>query len=99
MINGKRCTGKMTWREFIKWQRWDEYPERTDDPPMTVDIMFFYEGNEYYIAYAYGQYHFYTKNWKAIYSNENFLRLLTESIDLFHGRSFKTAIGDLDFDL
>ncbi|MCM1277338.1 MAG: hypothetical protein NC299_18595 [Lachnospiraceae bacterium] len=99
MINGKRCTGKMTWLEFTEWQRWDEFPERTNDPPMTVDVMFFYEGNEYYIADDYGQYHFYTKDWTSVYADENFLKLLTTPIDLFHGKSFEMAIGDLDFDL
>ena len=24
---------KMTWQEFQVWQRWDEFPERSDDPP------------------------------------------------------------------
>lgn len=49
MINGNRSTAKMTWQEFTEWQRWDEFPEKADDPPMTVDVMFFYKGNTYYI--------------------------------------------------
>lgn len=40
---------KMTWQEFQVWQRWDEFPERSDNPPLTVDPCFFYEGKEYYI--------------------------------------------------
>lgn len=99
MINGKRDTAKMTWQKFQEWQRWDEFPERANDPPMTVDVMFFYEGNEYYITGYYEQYHFFDKDWKSQYANENFLKLLTTPIDLFHGKSFEQVIGELDFDV
>ena len=27
---------KMTWQEFQQWQRWDEFPESADNPPLTV---------------------------------------------------------------
>ena len=94
----KKYMEKMTWKEFQEWQRWDEFPERFDDPPMTVDFRIFYEGNEYYIVYDYGQYHIYTRDWKAIYSNENLLKLLTTPIDFFHGKSFETAIDELYID-
>lgn len=40
---------KMTWQEFTEWQRWDEFLERADNPPMTVDVMFFYNDNTYFI--------------------------------------------------
>ena len=98
-IDGKeKLMIKLTWDEFQDWQRWDEYPERSDDPPMTVDFMIFYEGNEYYITEAYGQYHIYTRDWKSVYAHENFLKLLTTPIDFFHRHSFKTIIGKLYFD-
>lgn len=29
---------KMTWQEFQQWQRWDEFPECADNPPLTVDV-------------------------------------------------------------
>ena len=34
-------TAKMTWQEFQEWQRWNEFPERSNDPPLTVDPCFF----------------------------------------------------------
>ena len=97
MINGKSNMDKMTWDEFQSWQRWDEFPEREENPPMTVDVMFVYEGNEYFIAFDYGQFHIYTKDWNEIYSHENFLKLLTTPIELFHGKSFSGNINSLRF--
>lgn len=35
---------KMTWDEFIRYQRWDEFPELSDDPPMTDDFAFWLHG-------------------------------------------------------
>lgn len=99
MQNGKRSTVKMTWQEFQEWQSWDEFPELANNPPLTVDVMFFYKENKYYIVGDYGQYHFYDESWKAKYSNKNFLKLLTTPIDLFHGKSFRTVISELDFDM
>ena len=45
--DGKEVT-KMTWSRFMEYQRWDEFPERTDNPPMTVDFAFWYQGKKYY---------------------------------------------------
>lgn len=98
MTSGERCTIKVTWQEFQAWQRWDEFPERADDPPLTVDMMFFYEGNAYFInGYNY-DYALLDEDWIPKYTHKNFLKLLTTPIDLFHGKSFKDVIGELDFD-
>lgn len=104
MQNGKRSAVKMTWQEFQEWQSWDEFPEVANNPPLTVDVMFFYENTVYYIESGYNQYHifkyyFYDRDWREIYSNNNFLELLTTPIDLFHGKSFRTVINELDFDM
>ena len=98
MVNGKRSMDKMTWDEFQAWQRWDEFPERADNPPMTVDVMFFYEGHEYYIVLDYGRFHIYTEDWNEIYSHENFLKLLTTPVKLFHDKSFSESIVCIGFD-
>lgn len=98
MLNGKRSTAKMTWQEFTEWQRWDEFPEKADDPPMTVDVMFFYKNNTYYIAWEYGEYHIFDEAWNSISSNKNMLTLLTDPIPLFGHRSFRDTISELDFD-
>ena len=31
---------KLTMEEYAKWQGWDEWPERADDPPLTVETSF-----------------------------------------------------------
>ena len=79
MING----AKMTWQEFTEWQRWDEFLERADNPLMTVDVMFFYNGNTYFIDESYGQYHILDKDWNPICSDKNLLMLLTSPIHLY----------------
>ena len=63
---------KMTWLEFTEWQRRDEFPERADNPPMTVDVMFFYNGNTYFIDESYGQFHILDKDWMPISSDKKF---------------------------
>ena len=88
----------MTWQEFQKWQRWDEFPERADDPPLTVDVFFVYEGNGYYIVNDFGSYHIYSSDWQAVFSHVNFKTLLTTPIPLFHDKSFANVCGELDFD-
>ena len=79
MING----AKMTWQEFTEWQRWDEFLERADNPLMTVDVMFFYNGNTYFIDESYGQYHILYKNWMPISFHKNLLTLLTEPAQIY----------------
>ena len=37
-----KIVSKMSWKRFEEYQRWDEFPERKDDPPMTVDFAFWY---------------------------------------------------------
>lgn len=90
-------TAKMTWQEFTEWQRWDEFPERADDPPMTVDVMFFYNDNTYFIDESYGQYHILDKDWKPISSDKNLITLLTSPIPLFGNKSFRDIISEIDF--
>ena len=98
MINGKRYTVKMTWQEFTEWQSWDEFPERADNPPLTVDVMFFYKGSTYYIDEEYEQYHIFDADWKYISSDKNLLTLLSAPVPLFNNKSFRDVIDELDFD-
>lgn len=98
MLNGKRSTAKMTWKEFAKWQRWDEFPEKADNPPMTVDVLFFYKEKPYFIDSFCGKYHIFDKDWNSISSSENLLTLLTSPIHLFDDRSFQDIIHQIDFD-
>lgn len=89
----------MTWKEFTEWQRWDEFPERADNPPMTVDVMFFYKDNTYFIDESYGQYHIRNKEWTPISSHKNLLALLTSPIRQFNNMSFRDVISEIDFDV
>lgn len=98
MLNGKRCTVKMTWQEFTEWQRWDEFPERASNPPMTVDVMFFYKGNTYFIAAEYDEYRILDEEWHSIRGDKNFLTLLISPIQLFGNKAFRDVIGEIDFD-
>ena len=98
MPNGRKSMDNMTWQEFQAWQRWNEFPERSDNPPLTVDPCFFYEGKEYYIIEHYGKYHIFNGKWVSLFSHENFLILLTTPIPLFHNKSFADVCSELDFD-
>lgn len=88
---------KMTWQAFTEWQRWDEFPERADNPPMTVDVTFVYEGKVYFVDQCYGQYHILDEEWNPISSHKNLLTLLLTPIPLFHGKSFADVCSELDF--
>ena len=43
---------KITWDEFKRYQRWDEFPEYENNPPMTDDFMFWYNGKKYFCTNA-----------------------------------------------
>jgi hypothetical protein len=54
--NGKHITNNMTWKEYVEWQRWDEWPEKSDNPPLTVETSFWYNGQEYMVTSINGVY-------------------------------------------
>ena len=86
---------KMTWEQFVVYQRWDEFPERRDDPPMTVDFSFWYGGNKYYCTGEdYGNV-IVDEQWHRVGYNKNLLTLL--EMALFDGRSFRESIEDILF--
>ena len=89
---------KMTWDEFTKWQRWDEFPELEDNPPMTVDIAFEYNGSCFYIDMISGEYVLQTESWDVIASDANFLKLLTAPLEIFGGSSLQELIQTFDFE-
>lgn len=93
-----RTQTKMTWDEFSKWQRWDEFPELKENPPMTVDVYFFYNGDGYYIDGIGDEYVLQTESWEAVASDKCFLRLLTKPLEVFGGHSFQELIQELEFD-
>ena len=87
---------KMNWQQFCEFQRWNEFQERADNPPMTVDFSFWIDDKLYYCT---GEDHGYIitdKDWKRIGYNENFLTLL--ETPLWSGKSFHDCINDILFE-
>ena len=87
----------MNWKEFETWQRWDEFPERIDNPPMTVDFSFEYGGKKYFVAGINQEYQILDSNWNTIVSNTNFKELLLAPI--WEGKSFKDVIEYIKFEI
>lgn len=87
----------ITWSQFQAWQRWDEYPERNDNPPMTVDMTFWYQTKLYYLDCIDHEYAILTEDWKPLAKDSNFLRLLHKPIKQWHDKSFYELINQLLF--
>ncbi len=86
---------KMTWKQFMDYQRWDEFPERLDNPPMTVDFAFWLRGKKYYcVGEDYGNV-IVDSTWNRLAYNKNFLELLR--MPVFEGESFYDCIGQILF--
>lgn len=81
---------KVNWEEFQKWQGWEEYPELSDNPPMTVDTTFYYNDDEFFLDAIRDGYAIFTSDWKELIFDKNLLKLLTKP--LFTEKSFKDLI-------
>ncbi len=88
---------KITWEQFQVWQRWDEFPERSDDPPMTVDMSFVYLGTVYYIDAVNNGYAILTDKWERIVFDLNFKNLLYTPVELWSDKSFVDLIDQFLF--
>ena len=89
---------KITWEEYTKWQRWDEFPERADNPPLTVETDFWYNNQEYLITSLRGEYVIVTMpDFNELIVNKNFLNLLTTPF--IDGKSFKELINGFLFEV
>lgn len=86
---------KINWEEFQKWQSWEEYPEMSDNPPMTVDMTFYYKGNEFFLDAIRDGYAIFTSDWQELSFEKNLLKLLTKP--LFENKSFKDLIEQFLF--
>lgn len=90
-----RSASKMTWDQFSSYERWDEFPERVGNPPMTVDFAFWYQEHKYYCTGENYGYVIVDETWHRIAYDTNFLNLLKQPI--FNNRSFYDAIADILF--
>ncbi|MBP5491438.1 MAG: hypothetical protein J6Y08_01200 [Clostridiales bacterium] len=88
----------LTIEEFARWQRWDEWPERADNPPLTVETSFWYRGKEYMVTSLYGRYVIVSQpDFEEVISNENFKDLL--DMVFSDGKSFSELIGEFLFEI
>ncbi len=87
----------ITWEQFKKWQRWDEFPERKSDPPMTVDMSFWLGGKEYYLDSVDHKYAILSEKSEIIASDNNLLSLLSKPIDAWGRKTFRELIGEMLF--
>lgn len=95
--DGKRVI-RMNWDNFCKSQRWDEFPELSNDPPFTNDMSFWYMGKHYILAgIREGVGIFTYDNYKEVLYDHNFLSLLTKPF--IKGKSFKDIINEMEFDI
>ena len=85
----------MTWEDFKQWQRWDEFPENENNPPMTVDFSFHYNDVLYYVERQNNIFHIFDENWIVIASDVNFKHLLESST--WNGKSFRDEIENIVF--
>lgn len=90
-----RATSKMTWEQFTSYERWDEFPERADNPPMTVDFAFWYQNRKFYCTGEDYGYVIVDDSWNRLAYDRNFLRLLEQPV--LDGQSFYDSIDDILF--
>lgn len=94
---GGNHVSKLTMEEYAKWQRWDEWPERLDDPPLTVETSFWYNNQEFMVTSLRHEYVIITQpDFTEIISNKNFKALL--EMPFIEGRSFHELIDELWFE-
>ena len=91
-----KSVSKMTWERFKEYQRWDEFPEKADHPPMTVDFTFWYNNKKYYCTGEDYGFVIVDEAWNRIAYSKNFLKLL--EIPVFDGESFRERIEELLFE-
>ncbi len=86
---------KMSWDQFLFYQRWDEFPDRSDNPPMTVDFMFWYKDKKYYCTGEDYGFVIVDEDWNRLAYDKNFPRLL--EMPLWEGKSFHDCITEILF--
>lgn len=87
---------KMTWNEYMTWQSWDEWPERKDNPPLTVETVFWYKDSEYMVTSLQHEYVIVKQpEFLIIIANTNLINLLT--MPFIDGKSFKELMPEFLF--
>ena len=65
---------------------------------MTVDMVFWYKGNRYYLESIYHKYAILTEKEEMIVSDTNFRSLLNKPVEKWEKRTFKELIGEMLFE-
>lgn len=95
--NGNHIINNMTWDKYAEWQRWDEWPERDANPPLTVETTFWHNGQEYMVTTLNGKYAIVKQpDFEIVISNNNFVELL--NMVFSEGKSFKELLPELLFE-
>ncbi|MCF0134294.1 MAG: hypothetical protein HUJ72_10540 [Blautia sp.] len=95
MLHGPdgKTVSRMSWDRFKAYQRWDEFPERESNPPMTTDFAFWYKNKKYYCTGEdYGNV-IVDESWNRMAYDKNFLKLL--EYPLFEGKSFRDCMDEI----
>lgn len=87
----------LTMEEYAKWQGWDEWPERSDNPPLTVETPFWYNEQEYMVTSLQGDYVIVTQpDFNVVIRNKNFKQLL--EMPFIEGKTFQELISAFLFE-
>lgn len=99
---------KMTWDDFVEFERWDEFPERAYDPPYTAEIEFKYKEKIYFLdCMTDTETHIRHLIWYEVVKNgdkediiefarfDNFLEAV--NAPFFDGKSFRERISEFLF--
>ena len=100
----------MTWEQFVGFERWNEFPERADNPPYTAEVSFKYKDRMYFLDGVTDQkthkmdyiwYDVLRENGKIVNIAEfarfdNFLKAV--EAPLFDGKSFRERIKEFAFE-
>ena len=94
--NGKPVI-KLAWEQYKEWQRWDEWPERMDNPPLTVETVFWYENEQYMVTASNNEYVIVSlPDFNEKIHSKNLISLL--ELPLFDSNSFKELICEFFFE-
>lgn len=100
---------KMTWEKFVEFERWDEFPERSDNPPYTAEVSFRHKNQMYFLDGVTDQEtHRMDFIWYNVIRKDNKIVDLVEfarfdnfltavETPLFDGKSFRERIEEFEF--
>ncbi len=93
-----KIVNKLNWDQYTLWQRWDEYPERKNNPPLTVETTFWYDEEKYTVTSINEKYVIVKQpSFEEVISSDNFLELVNKPF--FKGKTFKELIDDFWFEI